>query len=93
MTILHGQGVQKKKELKKEHAELVDKKIALKTALCAARGTANKFDEIASFWQEFVLEPEEREQQQQQCRRTTPMKKTTKTTTTKSVMIIDVVGS
>ena len=44
----------------------MDKKTALKTAICAARGTNTKFDEVASFWEEFVLEPEEREQQQQQ---------------------------
>ena len=68
LTILHGQGIQKKKELKKEHAELMDKKTALKTAICAARGTNTKFDEVASFWEEFVLEPEEREQHQQQQR-------------------------
>ena len=49
--------------MKAEHAKLVEKKTALKSALSAARGTVTKFDQIASFWQEFVLEPEEREEQ------------------------------
>ena len=43
----------------------MEKKAALKHALCAARGTVTKFDQVASFWQEFVLEPEERERQEQ----------------------------
>ena len=49
--------------MKAEHAELVEKKSTLKSALCAARGTVTKFDQIANFWQDFVLEPEEREEQ------------------------------
>lgn len=50
--------------MKAEHEKLVEKKAALKSALCAARGTVTKFDQIASFWQDIVLEPEEREQQE-----------------------------
>ena len=69
MTILHGQGVQQKKTLKAQHSDLVDKKAALKSALIAARGMDTKFDQIASFWEEFVLEPEERELQQQRRQR------------------------
>ena len=51
--------------MKAEHSDLVEKKNALKSALCAARGTETKFDQIASFWEEFVLEPEERERMEQ----------------------------
>ena len=61
LTILHGQGQTEKKALKVQHAALVEKKTALRSALCAARGTVTKFDTIASFWQEFVLETEEKE--------------------------------
>ena len=63
LTILHGQSQQEKKSLKKEHAELVEKKNTLKGALAAARANVSKFDSIASFWDEFVNEPEERERQ------------------------------
>ena len=55
--------------MKAEHKELVDKKSTLKTALIAARGTMTKFGQIASFWEEFVLEPEEKELQQQRTKR------------------------
>ena len=65
MTILHGQGQQEKKVLKNEHAELVEKKATLKNALGAARASVSKFDNIASFWDEFVNEPEEMERKQQ----------------------------
>jgi len=65
LTILHGQGQQEKKGLKAEHAELVQKKSTLRSALCAARASVSKFDSIASFWDEFVNEPEEKERQQQ----------------------------
>ena len=48
-----------------EHTDLLEKKNALRSALCAARGTVTKFDQIASFWQDLVLEPEEKEREQQ----------------------------
>ena len=55
--------------MKADHSQLVEKKSALKTALIAARGTNTKFGQIASFWEEFVLEPEEKELQQQRRQR------------------------
>ena len=47
----------------------MEKKSALKTALIAARGTNTNFGKIAGFWEEFVLEPEEKELQQQRRQR------------------------
>lgn len=43
----------------------MEKKNALRSALCAARGTVTKFDQIANFWEELVLEPEQKEREQQ----------------------------
>lgn len=62
---MHGQSQQEKKALKKEHAVLVEKKNTLSSALTAVRSSVSKFDNVASFWNEFVNEPEEIERQQQ----------------------------
>ena len=66
---MHGQGQSEKKALKAKHAELSEQKNALKSHLCAARATVTKFDQIAAFWQEIVLDDEERNAQQQRQRR------------------------
>ena len=58
LTILHGQGLETKKALKATYNTLVAKKASVKVALAAERASAEKLDDIASFWNEFINEGE-----------------------------------
>ena len=50
LTLLHGHGLEQKKQLKKERSELVEEKNALRKELAIEREFSKNATQIASYW-------------------------------------------